>query len=216
MDVREVGDLLTAGIPLGYTFGRLGNFINGELYGRVTAAPIGMVFPNAARFSVKLDWVREIATKTGTALPASGTVNLPRHPSQLYEALFEGVVLWVVLWALRKRRPFKGFILGLYLIGYGAARFVIEYFREPDADLGYRLRFVDDGVPPALFSSPFNFSTGQILCFLMIVAGAVWLAVAARLPQEGPAPAVNAEASGAAAEKAAEQKKRRKIRKKLK
>lgn len=217
MDVREVGDLLTAGIPLGYTFGRLGNFINGELYGRVTTAPFGMIFPNAARFSVKLDWVREIAEKTGTVLPASGTVNLPRHPSQLYEALFEGVVLWAILWALRNRRPFKGFILGLYLIGYGVARFVIEYFREPDADLGYRLRFVNDGVPPALFSSPLNFSTGQILCFLMIVAGAVWLAVAARLPQEGPAATVVAEGARTAdSDKAAEQKKRRKLRKKLK
>ncbi len=217
---RELGDLLAAGIPLGYTFGRLGNFINGELYGRVTTGPLGMIFPQAERFSVRLDWVRRVAEKTGIPIPApDALLNLPRHPSQLYEAFFEGIVLWAILWFLRNRKPFKGFLVGLYIIGYGAIRFVIEYFREPDADLGYRIRLVQDGVPPALFSSLFNFSTGQILCFLMILGGALWLAVAARLPDRnaGDAIAVSPEKSEERKTQAAvDRQQRRKLRKKLK
>ncbi len=186
VDTLEVGDMLVAGLPLGYTFGRLGNFINGELYGRVTAGPFGMYFPHAERFSAKETWVREIAEKVGLAVPSpDALLNLPRHPSQLYEALFEGVVLWAALWALRNRKPFRGYLIGLYLIGYGLVRFVIEYFREPDADLGYRIQLVRDGVPPALYSSPFNFSTGQVLCALMVAGGLLWLAIAARLPRSG-------------------------------
>jgi phosphatidylglycerol:prolipoprotein diacylglycerol transferase len=222
MDTLEVGDLVVAGIPLGYTFGRLGNFINAELYGRVTTSAFGMYFPGAARFSAKEDWVRAIAEKTGTPIPSpEALLNLPRHPSQLYEALFEGLVLWAVLWALRNRRPFKGFLIGAYVIGYGLVRFVIEYFREPDADLGYRIQFVHDGVPPALFSSPFNFSTGQVLCALMIVGGAVWLAIAARLPQRLPqANSAGGGRQGSGAETNAAAKKdaknaRRKLRKRL-
>lgn len=220
VDARVVGDMLVAGIPLGYTFGRLGNFINGELYGRVTASPFGMIFPHAQKLSARLDWVRRIAAETGIPVPsANAMINLPRHPSQLYEALFEGLVLWAVLWALRKKAPFRGFLIGAYLIGYGAIRFVIEYFREPDADLGYRIQFVHDGVPPALYSTPFNFSTGQILCALMIVAGGVWLAIASRLPQDTPtSPTSRTRDDGAEEEQAArelERKNRRKLRKKL-
>jgi len=213
MGVREVGDLMTAAIPLGYTFGRLGNFTNGELYGRVTANPIGMIFPHAERFPVSQPWVREIAEKAGIALSGS-SVNLPRHPSQLYEALFEGVVLWALLWFFRNRKPFKGFVIGAYMVGYGVFRFVIEYFREPDADLGYRIHLVRDGVPPALYSSPYNLSTGQVLCAIMIAGGILWWIIASRLPQEGPVyefPAQDREA-----EKAALRAERRKLRKKLK
>jgi phosphatidylglycerol:prolipoprotein diacylglycerol transferase len=128
----EVADLFIPAIPLGYTFGRIGNFINGELYGRVTSAPIGMLFPLAP----------------GSQL---------RHPSQLYEALFEGVFLFLVLWSLRKRVRIPGAMLALYLIGYGTVRFFIEYFRQPDAHLGFVL---------------FSFSMGQVLCLLMIGCGA--------------------------------------------
>jgi len=212
MGVRLVGDLITASIPLGYTFGRIGNFINGELYGRVTDSPLGMVFPDAERFKANLPWVRELAAKIGLELPSSDVlVNLPRHPSQLYEAFFEGIVLWAVLWALRNRKPFKGFIIGAYMIGYGAFRFLIEYFRQPDADIGYRLKFVDDGVPIALYSTPFNFTTGHILCFLMILGGTIWLAVAARMPQEDE----TYTAAPAPEEREAARKERRKLRKKL-
>jgi phosphatidylglycerol:prolipoprotein diacylglycerol transferase len=124
-------DLFVPVIPLGYTFGRLGNFINGELYGRITTAAIGMHFPLA---------------------PAGGL----RHPSQLYEAFFEGIFLFAILWNIRKIKIPKGAMLALYLIGYGAVRFFIEYFRQPDAHLGFVFLF---------------FSMGQILCSLMIAGG---------------------------------------------
>ncbi|UCD83034.1 MAG: prolipoprotein diacylglyceryl transferase [Desulfobacterales bacterium] len=124
-------DLFVPAIPLGYTFGRLGNFINGELYGRVTTSSLGMYFPLAP--------TKEL-----------------RHPSQLYEAFFEGIFLFAVLWNIRKRRAPKGAMLAFYLIGYGVARFCIEYFRQPDAHLGFVI---------------LSFSMGQILCALMIAAG---------------------------------------------
>ena len=163
-------DAMTIAIPLGYTFGRLGNFLNGELYGRVTAVPWGMVFPGAPQFSASLDWVQDIAAQAGMQIPASGLVNLPRHPSQLYEALFEGVMLWLLLWVTRKKSPFAGFSSALYTVGYGAARFVIEYFREPDADIGYRITATADA-PVYLNVSLLNISTGQVLCLFMIAGG---------------------------------------------
>ena len=126
-------DLYLPVIPLGYTFGRLGNFINGELYGRVTTSPIGMFFPMAP--------TREL-----------------RHPSQLYEAFFEGIFLFAILWSTRKINLPKGAMLAFYLIGYGAVRFWIEFFRQPDEHLGFVF---------------LTFSMGQILCALMIAAGLV-------------------------------------------
>jgi phosphatidylglycerol:prolipoprotein diacylglycerol transferase len=180
-DFREITDMVTAAIPLGYTFGRLGNFINAELYGRVTAGPLGMLFPNAAPLPADEAWVREAAEKTGIAIRGA-YVNLPRHPSQLYEALFEGVILWVILWSLRNRKPFKGFLFGLYFAVYGLFRFFIEYFREPDADLGYRFELVKTTLSPAYVHPPLSFSTGQILCLGMIVFGVVWIVIASHLP----------------------------------
>lgn len=134
-------DLFIVSIPLGYTFGRLGNFINGELYGRVTDAAIGMHFPMAP----------------GNAL---------RHPSQLYEAFFEGIFLFIILWALRKKAPYPGFLSGLYLIGYGFVRFFIEFYREPDAHLGF------------IFM---ELSMGQLLCLAMIAGGAFVIAMSKKL-----------------------------------
>ncbi len=210
LNTLDVGDMLVAGIPLGFTFGRLGNFINGELYGRVTSSPLGMIFPEARLLSSSKPWVRQIADQTGIAYSGLNTlVNLPRHPSQLYEALFEGVVLWVVLWFLAKRKPFKGFVIGAYLIGFGTARFIIEYLREPDPDLGYRIELVKTGLPPAIFSSPFNFSTGQILCFLMVVAGVIWLAIASALNRKALLMANKVESTSET------KNTRRKVRKKL-
>ncbi|MEN6638062.1 MAG: prolipoprotein diacylglyceryl transferase [Smithella sp.] len=127
----QFGDWLCAAAPLGYMFGRFGNFLNGELWGRVTTAPWGMYFPTDATGSL-------------------------RHPSQLYEALFEGLFLFVVLWGMRKRSPFDGFLIGLYVFGYGLVRFIIEFFREPDAHLGFVLGFN---------------TMGQVLCTLMMLAG---------------------------------------------
>jgi len=133
LSFREIADLYAPAVPLGYTFGRIGNFINGELYGRITTAPIGMKFPLAP----------------GPAL---------RHPSQLYEAFFEGIFLFTVLWLPRKMILPKGAMLAFYLIGYGTVRFFIEYFRQPDDHLGFVW---------------LSFSMGQLLCFAMIVSGIV-------------------------------------------
>ena len=127
----ETVDLFIPAIPLGYMFGRIGNFINGELYGRITESAIGMYFPLAPTWEL-------------------------RHPSQLYEAFFEGVVLFILLWLVRTKSPSPGFLSAIYLIGYGFVRFFIEFFREPDVQLGFVL---------------LNFSMGQILCFMMMIAG---------------------------------------------
>lgn len=108
--VLEMADLIAPIGPLGLFLGRIGNFINGELWGRVTDVPWGMVFPGAG--------------------------SLPRHPSQLYEAALEGIVLFVLLWVLGRRKRPAGFLLGTFVAGYGVARFAVEFFREPDAHLG--------------------------------------------------------------------------------
>ncbi|MFA6937629.1 MAG: prolipoprotein diacylglyceryl transferase [Treponema sp.] len=164
-------DAMAVAIPIGYTFGRIGNFMNGELYGRITTMPWGIVFPHAERFSSSLDWVQAFADKIGMVIqPETKLVNLPRHPSQLYEAFFEGFMLWLSMWFLRKHKPFDGFFTGFYTIGYGTVRFIIEYFREPDTDLGYRISPTGDTVIYEN-TSLLNISTGQILCFLMILAG---------------------------------------------
>lgn len=175
--IREWGDRIVAAVPLGYTFGRLGNFINGELYGRVTGAPWGMLFPHAEKLSLRdprlLDLAREAGIEFSSPL---ALVNLPRHPSQLYEAFFEGIFLWALLWFLfRKRKPYPGFLIGVYIIGYGVVRFFIEYFRQPDLDLGFVIRLSSADNPPYLLLTPWNFSMGQVLCFLMILGGSILL-----------------------------------------
>ena len=175
-DILLWGDMLTAAIPLGYTFGRLGNFINGELFGRVTTSPLGIVFPYAQKFSTSLEWVQETAAVIGMDISGVSMINLPRHPSQLYEALFEGIVLWLILWfIIRKRKPFNGFVLGSYMIGYGAFRFFIEYLREPDAGMDFPLQFGAKDAPNYQLTSYLNFSTGQILCFIMISFGLLFI-----------------------------------------
>ena len=173
-------DAMACAIPLGYTFGRLGNFMNGELYGRITTMPWGIVFPSAERFSAKLPWVKEFAEKIGMELPTSGLVNLPRHPSQLYEAFFEGIVLWLIIWFCRKHKKFDGMLSAIYAGGYGFVRFFIEYFREPDADLGYRIA-KDASAPIYTNTSLLNFSTGQILCFLMMTFAVIFAIICWRL-----------------------------------
>ena len=174
--------MLVSGIPLGYTFGRLGNFINGELYGRITTAPWGMIFPNAESFPANQQWVKDYAASVGLPVPATGLVNLPRHPSQLYEAFFEGLVLWLILWFIvRKRRPYKGFSIACYMLGYGVIRFFIEYVRQPDKGIG----FGGYGYPSRSCTLDnfyrqftwFNFTTGQILNVLLIAAAVILMAV---------------------------------------
>lgn len=163
-------DAMAVAIPLGYTFGRLGNFLNGELYGRITTAPWGVIFPGAQTFSSSLPWVQDFAAKIGLDGPLTGLVNLPRHPSQLYEAFFEGLFLWAIMFYMRKKKPFDGFFTAFYITGYGLVRFIIEYFRMPDADIGYVFSKESN---PSIFtnSSLLNISTGQVFCFIMIVFG---------------------------------------------
>lgn len=165
-------DTMCVAIPLGYTFGRLGNFLNGELYGRITTAPWGMVFPDAERFSTSLGWVQEFASSIGMNLN-SALINLPRHPSQLYEAFFEGIVLGLIMWFIRNYKKWDGMMGMIYVSGYGLFRFFIEYFREPDADLGYRFA-ADPNAPIYKNTSLLNFSTGQLFCFIMILSGIVY------------------------------------------
>ena len=107
-------DLACCGVPIGIFFGRLANFINGEVYGRMTDSSWGVVFPHGGL--------------------------LPRHPSQLYEAVSEGIILFVLLayGAIFTRWPHRqGLLTGIFLTGYAAARITVECFREPDAFIGY-------------------------------------------------------------------------------
>ncbi|MDR2177424.1 MAG: prolipoprotein diacylglyceryl transferase [Treponema sp.] len=218
-DPREIGDMFAASIPLGYTFGRLGNFINGELYGRATASPLGMIFPGATPYPAGESWVQEIAAKAGIPIgnPA-GLINLPRHPSQLYEAFFEGILAWAITWAIRNKKPYKGFLFGIYFVIYGLMRIFVEYFREPDAHLGYRIEFVKSVLPPAASHPLLSFSTGQILSFLEVLFACLWLIIAARLPDREPI-RVYPEAGNTTANEnpgaGQTRKDRRKLRKKL-
>ncbi len=209
----EVADVIAVSAPLGYTAGRLGNFINGELWGKVTDSPIGMIFPAAERFSAREPWVQEFAARTGVPVASmNDLVNLPRHPSQLYEALFEGLVLWAILWTfIRKRKAFPGFAVGCYAIGYGAIRFVIEYFREPDAGIGYVIALGDPAAPIYRFTTPWNFSMGQLLCAAMVLGGVLFLVIAARVTRRREEEAAaSAAAAGAVRAEAKKLKKRRK------
>ena len=170
----EVADTVVYSVPLGYTFGRLGNFINGELYGRVSTKPWAMIFPDAPAYSTNYEWVRQIADQLHIPYEVGQYINLPRHPSQLYEALFEGIFLFFFLWfgikPKRKEKPF-GTGLSWYLIGYGTVRFFIEYLRSPDANLGYILSWGAGSDNIALFYSFLNISMGQIFCLIMIAFG---------------------------------------------
>ncbi|MBN2141204.1 MAG: prolipoprotein diacylglyceryl transferase [Desulfovibrionaceae bacterium] len=139
----DIGDFITPLAPPGLFFGRMGNFINNELWGRVTDAPWAVVFPG----------------------PEAGW--FPRHPSQIYEALLEGVVLFVLVWVFSSRPRPRGAVSGLFLLGYGCARFLVEFFRQPDPQLGYlALGWL---------------TMGQVLSLPMILFGAFLLKAGRRL-----------------------------------
>jgi phosphatidylglycerol:prolipoprotein diacylglycerol transferase len=141
-----VTDFIAPLVPLGLAFGRIGNFINGELWGRATNLPWGMIFPQAGD-------------------------GIPRHPSQLYQAAGEGVLLFLILWwYAAKPRP-SGAVSAVFLIGYGSFRFLAEFTREPDSFLG-------------LLS--LGLSMGQWLSLPMIVAGLIMLRWAQRQPRALP------------------------------
>jgi len=130
----EISDFVAPLVPLGILWGRLGNFINGELWGKTSELPWAMIFPYAG--------------------------NLPRHPSQLYEAFFEGLVLFILVWTFSNIKRPIGAVSGLFALGYGIFRFAIEFVREPDIQLGYLA---------------FGWLTmGQILCIPLIAIG-IWL-----------------------------------------
>ena len=177
LEIIEWGDMLTAAIPLGYTFGRIGNFINGELYGRVTTASWGVIFPHAKKLPVSEGWVQETAEAVGLPIAAGEQlINLPRHPTQLYEAFTEGVLAWVVIWfVFRKRRPFPGFFIGFYVFTYGFFRFIIDYFRMPlGSDYLIRLA-ADRSIPPDRLVTPWNLIASQVWSFAMLVGGVLLL-----------------------------------------
>jgi len=144
-------DLLGFASTIGIFFGRMANFINAELYGRVTTMPWGVVFPSGGPF--------------------------PRHPSQLYEAFGEGLLIFVILWGIQAyrtklKKPLRpGVLFAYYLLLYGSVRFVIEFFREPDSQLGY------------LFGM---FTLGQFLCIAMVLLGAGIFAYARSLSVRDP------------------------------
>ena len=132
-----LADLVAIVSPVGIFFGRIANFINGELYGRVTTHPFGIIFPNGG--------------------------NIPRHPSQLYEAFFEGFLLFLILLLLlqfKKIIKSNGILTGCFISIYGFFRFFIEFFREPDNHIG--LLYLD-------------FSMGQFLCLPMILIGIIFI-----------------------------------------
>ena len=133
-DFFTLTDMLVLTAPIGIGLGRIGNFINGELYGRVTDVPWAMTFPEGGP--------------------------LPRHPSQLYEAALEGLVLFAILWFFRDKFSRSGILSSLFLILYGIFRFFIEFFREPDPQIGYVLGIL---------------TMGQILCLIMIFSGSLLL-----------------------------------------
>jgi phosphatidylglycerol:prolipoprotein diacylglycerol transferase len=131
-DFWQMADLVIVTAPIGIGLGRIGNFINGELYGRPTNLPWAMIFPTGGP--------------------------IPRHPSQIYEFFLEGVVLFILLWRLKEREIKPGMLSAFFLVIYGFFRFFIEFFREPDIQLGFILGF---------------FTMGQILCLAMILVGAL-------------------------------------------
>jgi len=135
-----ISDFLVPVVPAGLGFGRIGNFINGELWGAPSDLPWAMIFPG----------------------PSAG--NIPRHPSQLYEALLEGLVLFIVLWWFSSSPRPRMAISGLFILLYGVFRFLVEFVREPDAHIGY---LAADWL-----------TMGQVLSIPMIFAGGLLMALA--------------------------------------
>jgi phosphatidylglycerol:prolipoprotein diacylglycerol transferase len=184
-----LGDNLVVGAPLGLFFGRLANFINGELYGRPASVPWAVKFPHevhelplavqrevvasAEQFSGGprgLDQVVEAAQSSPAWREILGTYLVPRHPSQLYEATLEGLVLFALLWLLRTRvRTANGVVTGAFFVGYALLRSFGEFFRQPDAGyVGWLTR-------------------GQFLSVFLVLIGLAFWAAARRRPVYPPA-----------------------------
>ncbi len=152
---RNIGDNLVVAAPLGLFLGRLANFINGELYGRVASVPWAVQFPKelyeapletvqlalSEAATINPEWIgvddviENVRHSTELKAQLAGTLS-PRHPSQLYEAALEGLVLFAILWVLRTRfRLRNGVLTGFFFAGYAILRMIVELFREPDAPL---------------------------------------------------------------------------------
>ena len=143
VSILRLGDIVAVVSTIGLFLGRLANFVNGELYGRPTDMPWGVVFPNTSE---------------------------ARHPSQLYEAGLEGIILFAVLWFVYRRggRDKPGLLMGIFMVGYGLARFAVEFVREPDAHIGYLAGVI---------------TMGQLLSLPMIFAGIVFIILSLRRGQ---------------------------------
>ncbi len=126
----KMADLIIVTAPIGLGLGRIGNFINGELYGRITDVPWGMVFPRGGPH--------------------------PRHPSQLYESALEGGLLFLILWFLKDKKLPTGALFAVFLLLYGLFRFFVEFYREPDAHIGFIIG---------------PFTLGQVFSAIMIAGG---------------------------------------------
>ena len=138
-DFWDIADLVSAAVPIGLGLGRIGNFINGELYGRTTEVPWGMVFPDAG--------------------------NEPRHPSQLYEAFLEGLALLLILRWIYIKNLYRGTVFWALVGFYGLFRFLVEFVREPDAQIGFDLG---------------PLTRGQLLTVPMLVIGMTMMIIYAR------------------------------------
>ena len=182
-DILEWADLLIAGVPLAHTFGRIGNFINGELYGRLTTAPWGMIFKETESYydankklavgvPVSDPIVRQMAAADNIPIaPGQTHLALPRHPTQIYSMLFECLLIWVIIWFIvRLRKPYKGFVLAFYVTAYGLVRFIIDYFRVPLRN-EFLITLVPQYSQPYLLMTPFNFSLDNLFSFAMMLAG---------------------------------------------
>ncbi|WP_445435941.1 prolipoprotein diacylglyceryl transferase [Candidatus Borreliella tachyglossi] len=174
----KITDYGSIAFSSGYILGRLANFANAELYGRPMRG--GIIFPNAEPFRVSQKGVKEFAESIGLEVsPHDLFINLPRIPSQLIEGFFEGTVTFLLLWfVFRKIKKYDGFIFGVYIILYGFFRFLIEYLREPDKEIGFVITYKS---PEGLLDFSFlNISMGQILSLSLMLAGVIWLAWAKR------------------------------------
>ena len=157
LPVLQVADFVAPMVPAGLLFGRIGNFINGELWGTPTSVSWGMQVACADRYDLCVNKLQ---------LPAGTTLTPPLHPSQLYEAALEGLVLFALLWWYSAKPRTAPAVSGLFLLGYGSFRFAVEWVRLPDSHLGYLA---------------FDWLTmGQLLSLPMILTGAILLGIAHR------------------------------------
>src|SRR3954452_21915346 len=183
LSFRNLADNLVVASPIGLFFGRCANFINGELYGRAARVAWAVQFPKELMDSppetqkaisvlsnvdpslISAEAIAAAAHDRPQVRWALRSILIPRHPSQLYEAFLEGVVLFAILWFVRTRtRQHNGVLSALFLIGYAIFRIVVEYFREPDASLIA------------------GFTRGQFLSFFLIALGAAFIVAAKRHP----------------------------------